>query len=122
MLTPRKLWRRLQVLVFRGRLDEELDEELQLHLEIETAKLRADGLAPGEARRRALAEFGGVTGIREEARDARGLRPLEDLGRDLRLGLRALLRRPVYASVVLLTLGVGVGGWRRSSARSTASC
>lgn len=110
MLTLRKLRRRVQALFSRGRLDDELDEELQVHLELEVARLRGEGLEPGEARRRALAEFGGVTRIREETKDARGLRPLEDLGRDLRLGLRSLLRRPAFTTVVLLTLGVGVGG------------
>ncbi|HEX6739028.1 MAG TPA: ADOP family duplicated permease, partial [Vicinamibacteria bacterium] len=109
-MTARKLGRRLRALLARPALDRELDEELAAHIEMETAKLVAEGLEPAEARRRALAEFGGLERFREEAQDARGVRPLEDFWRDLRLGARSLRRRPGFTAVVLLTVGVGVGG------------
>ncbi|MEE8130484.1 MAG: ABC transporter permease, partial [Vicinamibacterales bacterium] len=47
--------------------------------------------------------------LREEARDARGLRVLEELCRDVRIGVRPLRRRPGFAVSVILTLAVGIG-------------
>jgi hypothetical protein len=91
-------------------MDRELDEELAFHLEMEAARLRQAGFDPGEARRRARLEFGGVQRFREETRDSRGLRAFDDLIRDLRHGARALARRLGYTTVVGLTLAVGVGG------------
>ena len=106
----RRLVRRLSALVTRSRFESELDEEIRLHLDELTARLRAEGLPEAEARRRAVLEFGAVESFREEAREARGLQPLDDLARDLRLGACALRRRPGFTAAVVLTLGVGVGG------------
>jgi predicted permease len=110
MFTLRKLVRRARALLGRRALDRELDEELRGHIEMQVAQLSAEGMDPAEARRRALLDFGGLERFREEARDARGVRPLQDFARDLRLGARALRRRPGFTAVVVLTLGVGVGG------------
>jgi len=100
---------RLRSLVRRGEEDRELAEELQFHLERDVeARMRA-GASEAEARRAARAAFGPVTRAEESARDARGVRPLEDLGRDLRYGLRSLSRAPVFSAVVILALGLGIG-------------
>lgn len=101
---------RLTALLFRSRSDRELDEEMRLHLDLLVARLRADGLDDREARRRARIEFGPITSLREEARDACGVRAFEELVRDVRFGFRTLIGRPGFLTVVLLTLGVGVGG------------
>ena len=58
----------------RAALEQELDRELRFHVETRTEELIGTGLNAIEARRRALAEFGGVEPIKEEARDARGTR------------------------------------------------
>ncbi len=110
MRTLHKLVRRIQALFAGRRLDQELDDELQLHIEMQTRKLTDQGLNPAEARRRALIDFGGLERFRDDARDARGVRPFEDFVRDLRLGLRAFLRRPGFTVMVLLILSVGIGG------------
>ena len=76
--------------LFRSRrADAELDRELQSHLEHQIAEYVANGMTPDEARRVAIANFGGVENVREEARDARGVAVVENLGRDLRYTLRA---------------------------------
>ncbi|MEZ4585233.1 MAG: ABC transporter permease [Gemmatimonadales bacterium] len=106
----RRLHRRLRALIGRPRLDTELDAELEFHLAMETERQLALGHEPAEARRRARLAFGAVQSHREATRDARGLRLLDDLWRDLRHGARSLGRRPGHTAVVLLTLGVGVGG------------
>jgi len=58
----------LMRLIRRNRLEDELDRELASHVEAEIERLIADGLTPSEARRQALAAFGGFEPIRERAR------------------------------------------------------
>lgn len=71
-----RLWhifgRRFRSLVFRGRRESDLSEELQLHLERETERLQAGGLLPEGARFQAVRQFGGVEQVKEACRDARG--------------------------------------------------
>src|SRR6185436_16147218 len=79
----------------REQLDNELDRELRVHLEHQVDENIARGMSRAEARRAAVSTFGGVENVREEARDARGVAIVENLGRDLRYTLRALLREPM---------------------------
>ena len=67
-----RLWRRKQ-------MDEQLEKELRFHLEQHAADLIARGHRPAEARRQARLALGGPEQVREECRDARGTRWLEDL-------------------------------------------
>ncbi len=87
-----------------------MEEEFGFHVEMETQRLvEREGLSPGEARRRALVSFGGLDAHREEMRDGRGARWLDDTIVDLRYALRAMRRSPGFAIAVALTLGVGIG-------------
>ena len=71
------------------------NEEMAFHIDMETQRLmRADGLSQEEARRRALARFGGVTQHTESLRDGRGLAWLGGLTLDLKLGFRMLVKYP----------------------------
>src|SRR4051812_37324112 len=74
---------KVRTLFHRRRLDAELDEELQFHIEKETQRRLEAGASPSEARREALREFGGVEQRKEECRDLRGLGLLQDLTRDI---------------------------------------
>jgi hypothetical protein len=67
------------------------------------------GLDDAEAARRARLEFGGVDQIKEEYRDALGVRILDDLRRDLRLAVRSLAGTPVVSVVAGLSLALGIG-------------
>lgn len=108
MTWHRRLWQKLRALVARPRMERELDEELRFHLEMRTEENRRRGMAPDEACTAAMRRFGGVNDIKEACRDARGVRPLEDLGRDLRHGLRLFRRNPSTAIVTVAILALGL--------------
>src|SRR5688500_5127841 len=99
----------LRRLVAPGAAERELDEEFQFHVEMQARAHERLGLAPDEARRRALVAFGGRERFKEEVRDARGGRWLDDLGRDLRFAARGLRRAPGFTLAAILSLALGVG-------------
>jgi len=104
------LRRRWEVLFRKEDAERELDEELRFHLEREIETHLAAGMPPAEARRRALVAFGGVERHKEEVRNVRGARVVDDVVQDLRVALRSFLKAPAFLVAVLVTLGLGIGG------------
>jgi predicted permease len=101
--------RRLAALIRRRRLDGELAGEILAHIEMAELDAIAAGLSPEEARREARHRFGGVQQMKEEHRDQRSVRWVENLVRDLRYGMSALARDPGFAAVTVGLLALGIG-------------
>ena len=103
------LWSKIAALFRKKRLEAEMAEEIRLHLERRTEENVTDGMSRENARYAALRKFGGVDQVKEIAREERGLIWLEQLWQDLRHTFRSFAKRPAFATIVVLTLAVGVG-------------
>ncbi len=103
------MWKRLSTLWRGAELDRQMNAEVRFHLDMETEKHIKAGMTPEQARHRALRDFGPMEKHKEETREARGVSWVEMLIADLRYGARSLMKRPGYAALAVLTLGLGIG-------------
>ena len=104
-----KLWRKFRAMLSRGRIEREMTEEMQAHLDELTARNLAAGLPPEEARYVALRAFGGVEQIKEQCRDQQETQWIEGIWRDLRFSFRSLRRSKAFSLTVILTLALCIG-------------
>jgi predicted permease len=100
---------RLRSLVLRRQNEQDMAEELRLHIEREIEQHMAAGLSADEARTQALRAFGGVEQIKEACRDQRGTNTLDQLWRDLTYSTRRLARDWRFTTAAVLILGLGIG-------------
>ena len=108
-----KFWRQLQTryrsIARRRLVEDELDDELRFHLEMEIEKNIASGMSPAEAKRAAAIALGGLEQTKEVCRDSWGTRRLSDLFRDLRFGFRRIGKRKGYSTIAIATLMISIG-------------
>jgi len=105
----RSVLARIAGIFTKDRAGDDLREELEAHLEMDTAENIRRGMSPDEARRRALLDAGGLTVAAEAVRDQRGLPWIDDLASDLRFAARSLRHSRGFATTVILTLALGIG-------------
>ncbi len=97
------------MLLWRGREGERLDAELQFHLEQQIAENVAAGMSAEEARQAALRSFGNPVTLREQTRESWSWNGFESLWRDVRIGVRTLLRSPGFALTAVVVMALGIG-------------
>ena len=100
---------RVRTLFEKKRVERELDEELQFHLDRQVEQLVAKGVSSVEARRFAMKSLGGVERQMERCRDVRAWQWAEILRADVVFGWRQLRRNKVTSAAAVLSLALAVG-------------
>ena len=100
---------RFKALLFGASKRQDLEDEVQIHLEMRIEEHMSSGMNPEEARITTLREFGGVEQIKEECIDSWGVRMISNLIQDLRFSFRQMWKYKGLVAVVLLTLTLCIG-------------
>jgi putative ABC transport system permease protein len=108
-MLARRLWLRLQTLFRRECVAQQLDDEIQFHLDEQIAENVAAGMSQEEARHAAMRSFGNPTLLKEATMETWGWVAVERIGQDLRLGIRLLCLNPAFAAVAILSISLGIG-------------
>src|SRR5215216_1130987 len=104
-----RLRMRWRALFQRKEVERELEDESRFHLEREAAQNLKHGMHPDDVNYAALKSFGPLERSKEECRDARGVRLIEEFLQDLRYGKRLLAKNPGVTLIAIVTLALGIG-------------
>lgn len=107
------MWNRLRSIVRavtrREQFEDGMSEELRFHIDEYADELRRAGVPDAEARRQARLAFGNLDAVREDCRQARGLRALDQLRREVQYAIRLLRKTPAISATAIATLALCLG-------------
>src|ERR1700742_823206 len=99
----------IRALFSRRKLQQQLDDEVRLHIDLQAEEMERAGLSAIDARAAALRRFGNPASVQESCRDQNSLTGIESFWQDLRFGARMLIRERGFSATVLITLALGIG-------------
>lgn len=111
MPTLREVLRNLRLLLAPRAVEEDLNDELRAHIEMQTERNIERGMSPGAARDAAERDFGSIASVKEALHNVHSTpsAPIRDsLGGDLHFALRSLARHRVYSGITILVLTLGI--------------
>src|SRR5690349_17067039 len=100
---------RLRAILFRRAIDDAMQAEMREHFARTTERLMARGMSAQNAELAARREFGNLTMLQEEARDARGARWVDEITGDARFAFRYFARHKATTAIILVVLALGTG-------------
>ena len=103
------LWSRITNVLRSDRVQRELDDELQFHIEERIAELTADGMSREAAAREVARRFGSPLRLRERSLDVKLVPWLDSMGRDVRLGARMLRKHAAVTAAAVVSLALALG-------------
>ena len=105
----KELGRRFVMMLRRGKLDRELEEEMRLHMDLRAEEYSERGVMSEDARAMAQRRFGNATLLREQSHDAWGWAWIDRLFVDVRLAARHLRSAPGFMVLTVFILALGIG-------------
>jgi putative ABC transport system permease protein len=104
-----RAFRRIRAILFRRDLEDDMQAEMRQHLERATERYVARGMTPTDARLAARREFGNLTVLQDDARDARGVRWVDALTDDVRFARRSFARNAATTAILVAVIALGTG-------------